>query len=247
VAVVGPDEFCAITSNGDYDSTTLFSITRLDHWDGSNWQTVHIASGDEIYERIWASAPDDVWILGERAADIPTRLAIWHWDGASLVDAGSLDFSPGTRSSAELDGSGPGDIWVVGGRDLAYHFDGQSWLRYDFPSGTGDLIHIGVVSATDVWAVAKMSDTSSILHFDGTRWAKETDPAAGKQWSGIRALGAGDVWAFAADSSVWRYDAAGWHDEHVPSASVAFGVVRDDHGDPWLVGSLGMTLTEQAQ
>ena len=91
-------------------------------------------------------------------------------------------------------GSGPNDVWAVGGDGngdgITLHWDGTAWTAVS--SGTMyDLIRVWGSGANDVWAVG---DVGTILHWDGSAW---TSASSGTTFAlfGVWGSGANDVWA----------------------------------------------------
>ncbi|HVX94409.1 MAG TPA: hypothetical protein VHK47_05815, partial [Polyangia bacterium] len=75
-------------------------------------------------------------------------------------------------------GSGPDDVWVVGGQlgldeATAFHWDGASWTPV--PTGTnGVLTGVWGSGPSDVWAVGTEFPAveAMILHWDGAAWRR---------------------------------------------------------------------------
>ena len=74
------------------------------HWDGTAWSAVD-SPGDLFINAIYGTSRDDVWAVGQG----PFGGAIWHWDGAKLVDA--FDTGPALY---DIRGSAHMLPWVVG-------------------------------------------------------------------------------------------------------------------------------------
>lgn len=89
------------------------------------------------------------------------------------------------------------DVWAVGSRGAAYHYDGTSWARSDAGVGV-TLFDVHPVAANDVWAVGEQA---TVLHFTGSAWAKVPwSPPASFIDGGLASDGApprdlGGVWA----------------------------------------------------
>ena len=94
------------------------------------------------------------------------------------------------------------DIWAVGSRGAAYHYDGTSWSRSD--SGVGvTLFDVFPVAADDVWAVG---ERGLVLHFDSSGWQAQSWSPSSVMDAGLLASGQptwdlGGVWVEGGD--VW--------------------------------------------
>lgn len=92
-------------------------------------------------------------------------------------------------------GTASDDVWAVGSRGAAYHFDGTSWSRSD--SGVGvTLFDVFPIAANDVWAVG---ERGLVLHYDATGWQPQgwvpsTVMDAGLQANGQPTWDLGGVW-----------------------------------------------------
>jgi hypothetical protein len=114
----------------------------------------------------------------------------------------------------------PNDAWAVGyyqhsscppdgcrKRTLVEHWNGSAWSAVTSPNNgdnDNELLAIGAVSPTDIWAVGYKSvpfdgDQAFAMHWDGVEWSIVEMPAvAGAQvvlLQGMAAIASGDVWA----------------------------------------------------
>jgi 8-oxo-dGTP pyrophosphatase MutT (NUDIX family) len=121
------------------------------------------------------------------------------------------------------------DVWAVGARGAAWHFDGATWQRSDAGT-TSTLFDVHPVSADDVWAVGEQG---LVLHFHQgawsvASWAPNTALDAGLPASGQPTWDFGGVWA--TDSDVW---VAGGGGTLAHSTGGAFQVVQSSpHSSP---------------
>ncbi|MBL8949299.1 MAG: hypothetical protein JNK82_00885 [Myxococcaceae bacterium] len=94
------------------------------------------------------------------------------------------------------------DIWAVGSRGAAYHYDGNTWSRSDAGVSV-TLFDVHPVSATDVWAVGEQG---TVLRHQGGAWARVPwSPPMPFVDAGLSASGApprdlGGVWATATEA-----------------------------------------------
>lgn len=134
---------------------------------------------------IWGSAPDDVWVVGERGT-------IAHYDGESW----SLKDSGIPERLHSVHGSGPTDVWAVGEEGAILHWDGESWSMPQ-PVQSGETL-LGAWSASPdrLWVVGVSlgGNSGSLRHFDGDRWQRVLVPHSSSLWS-VWGSSAKDVWA----------------------------------------------------
>lgn len=109
-------------------------------------------------------------------------------------------------------GSGAGDIWVVGNRWSAVHWNGQAWseMRFDLEL-SGALSDVWASGPRDVFAVGARG---TILHYDGTRWTTMTAPTSSDLLA-VRGRSPTDVYALARETDtqppvLLRYDGSAW-------------------------------------
>jgi hypothetical protein len=158
------------------------------HWDGASWSRVPIASTGPV-GGLWGSGPDDIWAVAQ--ADSVTIL---HWGGQAWSTAVSEPPTLGdTENLTAVWGSGPDDVWAVGrqrygGKQLVYHWDGNTWTRD--ASRKGSLLDVWGSGPGDVWAVGLQG---LIIHWDGSAWSTVESGTTGGLHM-ITGTGANDVW-----------------------------------------------------
>lgn len=165
----------------------------------------------------------------ERAMELPSTLqltSVWGSDNGMTFAAGS-DANPAqsgpvviARTASEpwqlrplpaeavqplqaIWGSGPGDVWAVGGGGTILHYDGQRFSSV--PSGTVvNLMTVWGSGPQDVWAAG----ANTLLHWDGTSWRLDTSgpPVI---WSELWGTGPRDIWAVGSNKLL-HYDGTAW-------------------------------------
>ena len=154
----------------------------------SRW--VAVASGTtNNLRRVWGSAPDDVWAVGDGGAAI-------HWDGTAWrgVPTGT------TASLAGVWVARADDAWAVGSDasgPVVLRWDGARWN--DVPLAPRDRVRFRAVwgtGPTDVWAVGAPSDPpeNPIWRWNGTQWRPEATPHT-PDLSSLGGRGPDDLWA----------------------------------------------------
>ena len=147
---------------------------------------------DSSVNVIYAASPTLAWAAGENSA-FPLK-----WNGTSW----QLDFSMGVSMSPirGIWGSGPNDVWLVGGSELLHH-DGVKWAKSS--AVTVPLFSLSGTSATDVWAGAM----GGVYHFDGTSWAGPMAIAGSVgEISSIAAAAPNDVWFTDVNANVFKWN-----------------------------------------
>ncbi|MFC4114477.1 hypothetical protein [Nonomuraea zeae] len=120
----GPDDVWI----GGFSGTEYESAPLLLHWDGKSWSAQPTPApgphGTEI-QRLYAAAPGDLWAIAYDSTQ-NHGLRLTHWDGTSWQDVKPQGSQPPAYGFDfyEVDGSGPGDVWVVGATTFTEPSDG---------------------------------------------------------------------------------------------------------------------------
>src|SRR5262249_8006761 len=128
-----------------------------------------LSPGGAHYQSIWASSPNDAWLVGYRNL----RNYLGHWDGTAV------QLIP-TRILRDLWGSSSDDVWAVGTE--IRHWDGATWTVVRvFDPGQGTLTAIDGSAPDDIWAVGERL----ALHWNGLTWSEDRLPiAVASLWAG---------------------------------------------------------------
>jgi hypothetical protein len=110
---------------------------------------------------VWGSSSSDVYAVGEPAITFPTSGLVLHWDGTSW----SQLTIPDVPTLRAVWGSGPRDVFAVGGGGTVLHYDGSTWKIMAAPK-TQSLNGVWGTGPGDVFAVG----TGAIMHYDGISW-----------------------------------------------------------------------------
>ncbi|MFQ5411808.1 MAG: hypothetical protein ACE5EC_05905 [Phycisphaerae bacterium] len=145
-----------------------------------------------------------------------------EWNAAFITDNNTpMDKTDDAGALSSVWGSGPDDVFVVGGtlcsqtqppdpscpvvppfclpdKAVIYHYDGSTWKQMSVPNGTLGLVWIFGFSPTDVFAVGKCG---AMIHYDGMTWSSIALPDSLK----INGLFFPDLWGIWGQSrdTVW--------------------------------------------
>lgn len=161
---------------GTIDDLWIAGNTSARHVNGT-WSSLFAGDG---FHDVWASAPDDVWLVG--------GLRCWaHWhDGAwERLCLGNSDVV-----YRGVWGSASNDVWLVGTRGNIHHNQGSGWVAVT--SGTvTDLHRIWGNSATDLWVVGA---EGLILHSNGGAWTPQ-ESGTDRSLEIVTGSSANSIWA----------------------------------------------------
>jgi hypothetical protein len=155
------------------------------HFDGREWRPAGPAfppptdpdpASDYTFDlrRVWASGPDNVWIMA--------NMRLVHFDGSawSVLDLETW--------FADLWGTGPDDLWIAEENGIM-HDDGTG-LREVFRTAHSAYSVWGS-GPHDVWLFGEFG---AVHHFDGAGW-NPVDLGTSRDVTKVRGSGAGDAWA----------------------------------------------------
>jgi len=229
----------ALDAGGDSGAGSL-NVTLSNpmcSFDGWCW-TTPLPQGNWL-GGVWAAAANDVWAVGGDET-------ILHFDGNAwsgtaigpppeiipLDDAGS-SITISERGLSAIAGSGPKDIWAVGGQSgfgggEILHFDGTKWSRDPGSSLSLGLSAVWVGGPSEAWAVGRGVDPQrgTFLHWNGTAWsAIETGKVPGLYTifpSSVWGSGPNDIWSVGTtrgavqQGHVFHYDGSSWTESLTP-------------------------------
>ena len=139
--------------------------TRLQ---GGVWTKVGRQGNGFDKNGLWASGPNDVWMVGERhslATGLP--LAIEHFDGQSFTNgAGQLDPQGSLPALKAIWGADANHVYAVGGNGTIVFWNGTLWTSI-LSGTTEDLVAVWGSGPNDVW----VASATSMRHFNGQAWA----------------------------------------------------------------------------
>jgi hypothetical protein len=175
---------------------------RIVHWNGTSMSEEEV--GTHAGFSVWGSGRDDVFVVTQ-AGELGEP-AILHWDerGWSQTPPGSINALDPTR--ARIWGSGPRDVFAVGGNGTILHSNGTAWSAMQ----SGTTAYLGGVWGTGASDVI-VSAGDGVLHWDGVAWSLIASPPALNLSGSVWGSGPGDVYAVAnAGSAIAHWDGTTW-------------------------------------
>lgn len=145
----------------------------------------------------------------------------WCWEAPS-----PLPFHPTAAFTVTAS-----DVWAIGSRGIAYHFDGTAW--HLVPVGTTEDLHgIWMASATDGWLVGGLG---TLRHWDGAAWTAVDTGTSADLW-GVSGTRTDDVW-LVGDRITRHWNGTAWTSAavspplltHVYAAPNGKVIAADDH------------------
>lgn len=190
------------------------SVPTLLHWDGVAWDTIDTSAHSGDYWWGWLNGEDDVWVVGAGGKVRRYQPSTDTWTSDESVSEVFTLFG--------IWGSGPNDVWTVGGNlDApsngagAWHYDGAAWTRADLPAEASNISAIYKVwgrSADDVWMVGSKG---LAIHWDGSAWTATTTNTTTTLFTVNGDPDGEEVWAVGGQGNavVLRWDGSAWTDE----------------------------------
>jgi hypothetical protein len=150
---------------GPVGAVALESLVLRDS--GGGWSPLATGRHETLWWVWGTSDGSEVWMVGE--AGLVLR---WRASGFEVIDAGVTG-----ATLFGVWGSGPEDVWVVGGNpgggtrvlnDVVRHFDGHAWSAADAPPARGAaFFKIWGPAAGDFWIVG---EDATLWHHTASGW-----------------------------------------------------------------------------
>ena len=187
--------------------------------------------------------------------------------GAGIVPAWNVICNPNVGTKSQLNGVAAvsaSDIWAVGfstpsggvQQTLIEQWNGTNWSVVSSPNvgkSNNVLNAVGVVSATDIWAVGSSINSSGVFqtlieHWNGTSWKVVSSPnvgTLGSSLNAVAAVSATDIWAVGSTSGagltlIEHWNGSSWSVVTSPNvgtlSNVLNGVAVVSATDVWAVG-----------
>ena len=234
-----------------------------EHWDGTSWSIVPTPSVQVgTLTGVAAVSSTDVWAVGSLLLSSRGNTASFiRWNGRKWTVVKSPVIANAAISAITAVASN--DLWAVGEvenqttfaeQTLIEHWTGRTWSVVASPDATAQtniLTAVTAVSASDIWAVGRFEDASSVFHtltehWDGTAWSIVASPDGSgfeSELSSVTAVSASDVWTVGLSAGsgtlTEQWNGTSW--SVVPSPSVATnseltGVAAVTASDIWATG-----------
>ena len=168
-SALASDDIWAVGAGGDGDSLSC-NLSQIHHWDGQSWTHIPAQAPDGCFwhslDAVFALAPDDVWVGGEKFDGGYAGLAL-HWDGATWTE------HPIPIGVTDFHAFAGDDVYAVGGG--VAHWDGHSWTVVEtFPTVFGAaLFGVDAYGPCGLWAGGRRLTDDGMLTF-----ASRLDPSA---------------------------------------------------------------------
>ncbi len=200
------------------------TVGEILHWDGTTWSVSLDAHSQFTCEygfpclstnAVWGSSSSDVWAAASGGPPAFVAGALLHFDGTEWTETSTIggQTAPGFFG---LRGTGPSDVWAVGGyadetgssRAPVAHWDGKSWTLSEV-RGPAILTSVWGAASDDVWAVG-----DGAIHWDGTSWSEVAGLAPLASTHAVWGASSSEVWAVggdeASDPQMARWQGKSW-------------------------------------
>jgi hypothetical protein len=158
-------------------------------YDRSNDSFSKVEGTDEgiTFFGTWGADPSDIWVVGGSLSD-DNNGSVWRRQNGQWAEYRETvleDASPGTLYF-KVDGNAADDLWIVGSRGIAMHWNGTSLSHTETGVGNASLF---TVEARPEGAVAVGGlGLASVVHREGDVWT-DYSPALQPQVNGVCAAG----------------------------------------------------------
>jgi hypothetical protein len=223
--------------------------------DGHNLVATAGTLGPGLYSQFGGDRIGHLWAIGAstiseyRGAawlNLPGPQAMWGSDVSHVFGANCTEYTGGfgwnppasTCNMYAVWGTGPTNVYAVGGAGQVEHYDGSSWTRQQITAS--DLQAVWGSGPNDVYAVGK---AGVVLHFDGTSWQAAPIPAGTTaDLYGVWGSDADHVFIVGSQGVVLRYDGVQWASTPMMGGVTWRAIWGTGSGDVWLVGDGGAIL-----
>ncbi len=198
------------------------------HWDGQRWQLAETGFVGDVVA-IWGSSSTRVFAVTSDGK-------VLHFNGIAWSASTPFDGNP---VLADIWGSGPNDVWVVGARafpegqspNILANFNGSTWTEHSVLHAGGTSVW---TSGADVWAVDLLGN---MFHRAGGVWSHYPRLA---DRSTIAGSGPSDVW-FGAAGTIAHFDGHELRAVIPPylDGGRFYGSFARSASDAWMVGFRG--------
>lgn len=201
-------------ASGSYLSSVLDSNNITTDWDTINW-TETLPAGANI-------------TIATRTGTVPTPDVTWSTFSSELSNPTATNniSSPNARYFQYR-------VTFTGATDnlMTPRLDDVTVIHDT--ATTEDLEAVGVVSASDVWAVGTGGE---IVNYDGSAWSSVTSPVS-QDLYGIDVITASDIWAVGDSGKILNYNGTNWSEFTDIGGQTLYDVDMVSASDGWAVGN----------
>jgi hypothetical protein len=233
VAPTGPNDAWSIGDVSPKDGT---DDPYVAHWNGKQWQTVHIAAlnGYELMG-VAASSKANAWIFADDPPSQVQKAFVYngtHWQPITLPAGAYLGDAEGQGRNAVV--FGPKNVWVTTKSGVT-HWNGSTWTATTIKKGIDE---IAGTSDGNLW----VAGGTFAYHLVKGRWTSVGFTAArGTTWEALSTTSPSDVWiggySGSSDNSTFMLHKTshGWQKIVAPwwAAGAPLTLTSDGHGGAW--------------
>ena len=202
-------------------------LRRVMNWDGSAWTDTELnALFTGPRQHLAGTAPDDVWVSGQRVAS---------FDGSQWTELGAPNVGPDV---ATVVWRTPGlETWAADLRGF-WKLDGSTWVGVGGELGPDPNRNVTWhamwgSSDDDIWAVGIGGHRA---HYDGQSWTLESEN--GPDYLGMWGLASDAIWVVGS-FQVWRFDGTDWSEVFAGLPPQRRDIWVGSESDIWVVGQGG--------
>lgn len=234
--LIAPDNIWAVGGN----RTIL-------HFDGNGWTYVTSGGADRLHA-VWASGPNDIWVVGSDSKMPPKGFALHSTNGTTFMQVQFPNSYIPSRLYSVW-GIGTSDLWVVGDNAEFWHRDGgNNWTKLPTPQFTTMDFLSGVWANTpnDVWACGT---AGKVLHYTSTMTTAQQIGSSSDNFDAIWGSPSGQIYAVGAEAGgagagiIYRYTGT-W--AKIPVTSAALNSAFGNSTTVYAVGKNGTLLYSTA-
>ncbi len=192
-------------------------------------------SFDRVLLSAWGPDEKDVFVAGGGLGNGATGVLLHLRGGRWVVrDVGVPD------TFWWIFGFAADDVFLVGERGMAYHFDGAALERMPTPT-TATLYGIWGATRDEMWAVGGSPQANGpndvILRYDGSSWTLvPPQEALGLAYFKVWGTARDDAYIVGQNGVVLRYDGSAWSRQATPARATLLTVFGRGPGDVFAVG-----------
>lgn len=206
------------------------SNTLLHTSDGVHWSQETLSQQLGAVLSIWGTDHNNIWASGNGA----TGLLVHSTGNGVWGTAAGLQPNAGNHYFLGIGGSGPTEIFAVGGNEI-YKFNGTGWFKDYTDSNTNTVFQsVTAVSATSIYATA---GTGMFYSVGNGQWTNQT---ASTSWGSVWGSSASDIYATGGGAYPGLAHSIGngsWSQESLSGQCYGRAIFGTSKDDIYVVGS----------